>query len=164
MRNLRRTVQEAFDLVDSIESQLQVADSFKVQLSNNFSLVDVNEMSTGETSGKEFKVKELSIGKKWGNNSNYKRYNPSNNHKSRPQYNRTQDNKTGKTWGQKEKDSNITLTQESSHFIPAEFSESFFMQFDLAMKIKREEFKKQGKNSTQVNEITKIYDTSLWSS
>ena len=57
---------------------------------------------------------------------------------SRPQYNKTQENKTGKTWGQKGKDSKITLTQESSHFVPEEFSNSFFKQFDLAMKIKRE--------------------------
>ena len=35
-----------------------------------------------------------------------------------------------------------------------EFSDSFFKQFDLAMTIKREELKKQCKNSTQVNEIT----------
>ena len=86
-------------------------------------------MSTGETSGDEFEVNEMSRGKKWGNNSNYKRYNPNNNHNSRPQYNKTQENKTGKTWGQKGKDSKITLTQESSHFIPAEFSDSFFKQF-----------------------------------
>ena len=46
------------------------------------------------------------------------------------------------------------MTQESSHFIPAEFNNNFFKQFDLAMKIKREEFKKQGKSSAQVNEIT----------
>ena len=46
-------------------------------------------MSAGETSGEEFEVNELSRGKKWGNNSNYKRYNPNNNHSSRPQYNRT---------------------------------------------------------------------------
>ena len=51
--------------------------------------------------------------------------------------------------------SKVTLTQESAHFIPTEFSESFFKQFNLAMKIKREELKKQGKSSTQVNEITK---------
>ena len=111
-------------------------------------------MSTEETSGDEFKINEMSRGKKWGNNSNYKRYNPNNNHNSRPQYNKTQENKTGKTWGQKGKDSKINLTQEPSHFVPAEFSNSFFKQFNLAMKIKREELKKQGKSSAQVNEIT----------
>ena len=51
MRNPPRTVQEAFKLADDVESQLQVADSFKLELSNNFSLVEVNEMSAGETSG-----------------------------------------------------------------------------------------------------------------
>ena len=56
--------------------------------------------------------------------------------------------------GTKGKDSKITLTQESAHFIPTEFSDSFFKQFNLAMKIKREELKKQSKISTQVNEIT----------
>ena len=153
MRNPPRTVQEAFKLADDVKSQLQVADSFKLELSNNLSPMEVNEMSTGETSGNAFEVNEMSRGKKWGNSSNYKIYNPNNNHNSRPQYNKPQDNKTGKTWGQKEKDSKITLTQESSNFVPAEFSDSFFKQFDLAMKVKREELKKQGKSSAQVNEI-----------
>ena len=36
-----------------------------------------------------------------------------------------------------------------------EFSNNFFKQFDLAMKIRKEELKKQGKTNTQVNEITK---------
>ena len=83
-----------------------------------------------------------------------RRYNSNNNCSSRAQYNRIQDNKTGKTWGQKGKDSKITLMQESAHFVPTEFSESFFKQFDLAMKFKRDELKKQGKSGTQVNEIT----------
>ena len=51
---------------------------------------------------------------------------------------------SGKRWRQKEKDSKITLTQESSHFVPAKFSDSFFKQFDLAVKLRREELKKQG--------------------
>ena len=56
--------------------------------------------------------------------------------------------------GQKSKDSKITLTQESAHYVPTEFSSSFFKQFDLAMKLKQEELRKQERNSTQVNEIT----------
>ena len=44
--------------------------------------------------------------------------------------------------------------QESDHYVPTEFSGNFFKQFDLAMKLKREELKKQGKSSSQVNEIT----------
>ena len=46
------------------------------------------------------------------------------------------------------------MTQESDHYVPTEFSGNFFKQFDLAMKLKREELKKQGKSSNQVNEIT----------
>ena len=38
--------------------------------------------------------------------------------------------------------------------MPTEFSSSFFKQFDLAMKLKWEELRKQERNSTQVNEIT----------
>ena len=44
--------------------------------------------------------------------------------------------------------------QESDHYVPTEFSGNFFKQFDLAMKLKKEELKKQGKTSDQVNEIT----------
>ena len=106
-----RTVHEAFKLADDVESQLQDVDSFKLELSNNFSSVEDNEMSVWEFLGDEFEVNEMSRGKKWGNNNNYKIYNPNNNHNCRPQYNKTQDNKTGKTLGQKEKDSKITLTR-----------------------------------------------------
>ena len=139
-----------------MESKLQVADSFKLELSTNFSPVEVNEMSTEETSGNELEVNEMSRGKKWDSKGNYKCFNYSNNHNfnNRPHNNKPQDNKTGKTWEQKGKDSKMTLTQESAHFIPTEFSNSFFKQFDLAMKIKREELKKLRKSSTQVNEIT----------
>ena len=38
--------------------------------------------------------------------------------------------------------------------MPTEFSSSFFKQFDLAMKLKWEELRKQERNNTQVNEIT----------
>ena len=55
---------------------------------------------------------------------------------------------------QKPKDSKITLTQESDHFIPAQFSSDFFKKFDLAMKLKRDEPKEQKGKSRQVNEIT----------
>ena len=38
--------------------------------------------------------------------------------------------------------------------MPTEFSSSFFKQFDLAMKLKREELRKQERSNSQVNEIT----------
>ena len=38
--------------------------------------------------------------------------------------------------------------------MPTELSSSFFRQFDLAMKFKWEELRKQERNSNQVNEIT----------
>ena len=151
-----KTVQEAFKLADDVQAQLQVVDSFKLEMSNNFSPVEVNEMSTEEASSDEFEVSEISRGKKWGNKSNYKcsNYNGNHNYNSRSQYNKPQDNRSGKTWGQKGKNSKITLTEESAHYISTEFSNSFFKQFNLAMRIKKDELKKQGKNSTQVNEIT----------
>ena len=51
----------------------------------------------------------------------------------------------GKQWGQKPKDSKITLTQELAHYVPTELSSSFFRQFDLVMKLKREELKEARK-------------------
>ena len=47
------------------------------------------------------------------------------------------------------------MTQELDHYVPTELSSNFFRQFDLAMKLKREELKKQGRSSSQINEITK---------
>ena len=53
MRNPPHTVQEVFNLADRIESQIQVADSFKLELTHNFSPVEVNKISTDDTSGDE---------------------------------------------------------------------------------------------------------------
>ena len=41
-----------------------------------------------------------------------------------------------------QKTSKITLTWESDHYLPTEISGNFFKQFDLAMKLKREELKR----------------------
>ena len=104
MRNPPKTVQEVFKLADDMEAQLQVATSFKLELSSNFSSVEVNEMSAEETSGDELEVNEMSRDKRWGSNkSNYKCSNYSNNHNfnSRPQYSKPQDSKQGRPWGQK---------------------------------------------------------------
>ena len=38
--------------------------------------------------------------------------------------------------------------------MPTEFSGNFFRKFDLAMRLKRDELKKQGGGSKQVNKIT----------
>ena len=54
---------------------------------------------------------------------------------------------------QKQRDSKITLTQESDHYVPAQFSSDFFKKFDLAMKLKQDELKDQRPNR-QVNKIT----------
>ena len=56
---------------------------------------------------------------------------------------------------QKPRDSKITLTQESNHYVLAQFSSDFFKKFDLAMKLKRDELKEQRSSNRQVNEITK---------
>ena len=126
MRNQPHTIQEAFVLADEIEIQIQVADSFKLELMNDFTQVEVNEISTDETSGEEYEVNEVYCGNKWGNNRYRKpKYMNNWNFSSRPHQNtRVQDSKPGRRWDQKEKDSKITLTQESSHFVPSKFSDS----------------------------------------
>ena len=66
----------------------------------------------------------------------------------------THDSKPTKKSEQKERDSKITLMHRSSYFIPAQFSNSFFRQFNLAMKLKKDELKKQGKVNAEVSEVT----------
>ena len=124
--------------------------------------------SVEESSGDKIEVKKMSWGKRWGNNNNnnHKHSNFSNSHSfgNRPQHNKPQDSRQGKPWRQKGKDSKITLTQESAHFVPTEFSSSFFKQFDLADETE------DGKNwenkkgyGTQVNEITeRWFNSGLW--
>ena len=104
-------------------------------------------MNTEEASGDEFEVSEMSRGKKWGDSSNYKcsNYKSNCNFNSSSQLTKPQKNRSGRTWGHKGKYSKITLTQESAHYVPTEFSNNFFKLIDLAMKIKQEELKRQGK-------------------
>ena len=138
-------VQEAFDLATRIETQIQVTNSFKMELSNGHSTLDINKIDTCDTSCDELEINEVSKSNRW--NSNYRKggYSSNQNFGNKSQYNnKTQDNKSGNRWKHKERDSKITLLHESSHFIPATFSESFFKQFDLAMKFREEELKKQG--------------------
>ena len=40
------------------------------------------------------------------------------------------------------------------NFVPTKFSDSFFKQFDLAMKLRREKLKKQGIAQTEVSEVS----------
>ena len=44
-KNLPHTVQEAFDLSIKTETQIQVADSFKMELNSNFTSMDINKIS-----------------------------------------------------------------------------------------------------------------------
>ena len=89
MRNPPRNVQEAFNLADRIESQIQVADSSKLELSNDFFPVEINKVSTEETSGDGSEVNEVSRYGKQGYNNNYKKgnYGYNKNYNSKPHYN-----------------------------------------------------------------------------
>ena len=126
LKNPPHTVQEVFDLAIKTETQIQVADSFKMELTNNFASANINEISADETSSDEFEVNEVSTGKKW-NNNNYRKngYSNNQNFSNKTRYNKTQDNKSGNKWECKERNTKITLLQESSHFIPAMFGEFF---------------------------------------
>ena len=157
MRQPPCTVEKAFKLACDVEKQLQVADSFKLKFSS-YLAVEVNQMSAEESSGDKLEVNKVSRGKKWGTNNNYNQkhsnFSNSHNYSNRPKQNKPQGNRQSKQWRHKSRDSKITLTQESAHYVPTEFSSSFFKQFNLAMKLKQEELGKQERNNTQVNEIT----------
>ena len=105
-------------------------------------------MSAEETSGHEQEINEIYKNRKWVNNSNSynsKRQNFSNSRNSnfRHQQQQPQEGKQSKQWTQKPKDAKITLSQESDHYVPPQFSSEFFSKFDLAMKLKRDELKGQ---------------------
>ena len=120
-------------------------------------MADINGISADETSSDEFKVNEVSRGNKW-NYNNYRKNGYSNNQNfgNKTRYNNeTQDNKSGNKWECMERDTKITLLQESLHSIPAKFSESFFRQFNVAMQLRKEELKKQGKVNAEVSKVTK---------
>ena len=139
-----------------MEKQLQVTDSFKLDFPT-YPSRELNEMNAEEMSGDEQEVNEIARNKKWVSNSstyNQKCSNFNNNHSYRHQQQRPQENKQTKQWMQKPRDSKITLTQESDHYVPSQFSGDFFKKFDLAMKLKRDELKEQRNSSRQVNEIT----------
>ena len=158
MRHPPNTVERAFELASDMEKQLQVTDSFKLDFPT-YPSRELNEMSAEEMSGDEQEVNEIARNKRWGNNSgnyNQKCSNFNNNHNNsyRHQQQQPQENKQTKQWTQKPRDSKITLTQESDHYVPTQFSGDFFRKFDLAMKLKWDELKEQRGSSRQVNEIT----------
>ena len=110
LRNPPCMVQEAFDLTTRIETQIQVADSFKMELSSGFSALDINEINTCDTSCDKLEINEVSKSNKW-NSSNYRKggYSSNWNFGNKSQYNnKIQDNKSGNRWEHKERDSKIT--------------------------------------------------------
>ena len=158
MRHPPSTVERAFELACDVEKQLQVTDSFKLEFPTYHSR-EINEMSTEETSGDEQEINEIYKNRKWVNNSNsynpkHQNFNNNRNSNYRHQHQWPQEGKQSKQWTQKPKDSKITLSQESDHYVPAQFSSEFFRKFDLAMKLKRDELKEQKAKSKQINEIT----------
>ena len=97
LRNPSCTIQEAFDLTTTIETQIQVANSFKMELSSGFSALDINEIDTCNTSCDKLEINGVSKSNKW-NSSNYRKcgYNSNWNLGNKSQYNNeTQDNKYG---------------------------------------------------------------------
>ena len=115
MQHPPSTVEKAFKLAYDIEKQLQVADSFKLEFPS-YPTSELNKLSAEESSGDEVELNEISGGKKWGNNhGNYKQKhsNFSRNYSfgNKPQYTKPQDNRQGKQWEHKSKDSKITLTK-----------------------------------------------------
>ena len=158
MRHPPTTVERAFELACDVEKQLQVTDSFKLDFPT-YPSRELNEISTEETSGDEQEINEISKNKKWVSNSNSysqkcQNFNNNRNSNYRHQQQWPQEGKQSKQWTQKPKDSKITLTQESDHYVPAQFSSEFFKKFDLAMKLKRDELKEEKAKSRQVNKIT----------
>ena len=127
MRHPPNTVWKAFRLASDMEKQLQVADSFKLEFPS-YPTREINELSTEESSGDEVAVNELSRGRKWENNGNYKQKhsNYNNNRNFGNKHTKHQDNRRGKQWKYKSKDSKIMLRQESAHYVPTEFSSNFF--------------------------------------
>ena len=156
MRHPPSTVERAFELACNVEKQLQVADSFKLEFPA-YNSREVNEISAEESSGDEQEINEISK-KKWLSNSNphgQRRQNFNNKYSNyRHQQQRPQEGRQHKQWTQKPKDSKITLSQESDHYIPAKLSSEFFRKIDLAMKLKKEELKEQKPKTKQLNEMT----------
>ena len=157
MRHPPSTVERAFELACDVEKQLQVADSFKLEFPS-YNSRDINKISAEETSGDEQEVNEISR-KKWVSNSSShgqrrQNFNNNRNNNYRHQQQWPQENRQYKQWTQKPKDSKITLSQESDHYVPAQFSSEFFKKIDLAMKLKKDELKEQKSKPKQVNEIT----------
>ena len=158
MRHPPSTVERAFELECDVEKQLQVTDSFKLDCPT-YPSRELNETSAEDSSGDENEVNEIARNKRWVSNpGSYNRKQPNTHNTGRNNNYRFQqrphETKQLKQWSQKQKDSKITLKQESDHYVPAQFSNDFFKKFDIAMKIKRDELKEQQTNNKQVNEIT----------
>ena len=155
LENLPHTVQEAFDLAIKTETQIQVADSFKMELNINFTSMDINEISTDDTSSDEFEVNEVSRGKRWNNNENKKNGNISIEISAAKPDTTTKMMKTSHVINGKPRKRMQKLPSCRNHHISflQNLGESFFRQFDIAMKLKKDELKNQGKITTEVSGI-----------
>ena len=82
-------VQEAFYLTTRIETQIQVANSFKMELSSGYSALDFNEINICDTSCDKLEINEVSKSNKW-NSGNYRRggYSTNLNFGNKNQYNK----------------------------------------------------------------------------
>ena len=155
MRHPPSTVERAFELACDVEKQLQVADSFKLDFPT-YNSRDVNEIVAEESSGDEQEINEISKRKGVGksNPQGPRCPNFNNNYSNYRNQQRPQENRQHKQWTQKPKDSKITLSQESNHYVPAQVSSEFFRKIDLAMKLKKEELKEHKPKPKQLNEMT----------
>ena len=121
--------EKAFELANNVKKQLQVSDSFKLDFPM-YPSRELNKMSMEETFGDEQEINEISRGRKWVSNTKshtHYCYNSNNNCSSgyKQQQQQPQENRPAKQWAPWPKDSKITLTQESDHYIPTEFSGNF---------------------------------------
>ena len=98
-----------------METQIQVTDSFKMELSSNFSpaiFLHLTSMKLTQVTHlcDEFEVNEMPRGQKWNNNYKQGGYSNNQNYSNNSRYNnKTQNNKLGNKWEQKERDLRITL-------------------------------------------------------
>ena len=59
LKNPPHAVQEAFNLAIKTDTQIQVVNSFNMELNSKFPSMDVNEISTDNTSSDEFEVNKM---------------------------------------------------------------------------------------------------------
>ena len=170
-----RTLDHAFSLALDLEKKIQIANSFRDDITDSrtpatvnevqsFPLDDshsVNEVSSYRNNNSNNHGKNNYSGKPWQQRNNGKPWQNKDNKQWQNRDNKSWQNKYKKSWQNnktkedKPRDTCFTLSQDKKFFVPADCDENVFQIICTLVKAQIDKTKQSGGNGKEINEISK---------